>query len=85
MITRDGRPVAVLTPVGSEQRVRENLVRDGSLTPENAATARGLADWPLPSPEGGAALGSASAALLALREKNHRPVPAPAGPQAPGT
>ncbi|MFJ6616117.1 hypothetical protein ACIQOW_00845 [Kitasatospora sp. NPDC091335] len=53
-----------------EHQVPEGLVRDGTIDPENAATARGLADWPLPG--AGAGLGSAAGALLAMRgEEDH--------------
>ncbi|MFG2904854.1 type II toxin-antitoxin system Phd/YefM family antitoxin [Kitasatospora sp. NPDC048286] len=69
-ITRNGRLIAVLAPPDPEQRVLEDLVRDGTIDPENAATARGLADWPLPEPDTG--LGSASEALLAMREEEDR-------------
>ncbi|MEZ0065613.1 prevent-host-death family protein [Streptacidiphilus sp. MAP12-20] len=48
-ITRNGRLVAVLTPPPPEQRVLEDLVRDGTLDPRNVEQARGLGDWePLP-------------------------------------
>ncbi|MEU3570436.1 type II toxin-antitoxin system prevent-host-death family antitoxin [Kitasatospora sp. NPDC036755] len=69
-ITRNGRLIAVLAPPDPEQRVLEDLVRDGTIDPENAATARGLADWPLP--EAGVELGSASEALIAMREEEDR-------------
>lgn len=44
-ITRSGRLIAVLSPPDPEQRVLEDLVRDGTIDPENAATTLGLADW----------------------------------------
>jgi prevent-host-death family protein len=44
-ITRNGRLVAVLTPPPPEQRVLEDLVRDGTLDPRNVEQARGLGDW----------------------------------------
>ncbi|MFB7127409.1 type II toxin-antitoxin system Phd/YefM family antitoxin [Kitasatospora sp. NPDC056273] len=66
-ITRNGRLIAVLAPPDPEQRVLEDLVRDGTITPENAATARGLAEWTLP--ESGAGLASAADALHAMREE----------------
>ncbi|MFI8457731.1 type II toxin-antitoxin system Phd/YefM family antitoxin [Kitasatospora sp. NPDC101447] len=69
-ITRNGRLIAVLAPPDPEQRVLEDLVRDGTIDPENAATARGLADWTIP--EIGARLGSAADALHAMREEEDR-------------
>ncbi|MGW2375883.1 MULTISPECIES: type II toxin-antitoxin system Phd/YefM family antitoxin [Kitasatospora] len=47
-LTRDGRLVAVLAPPDPEQRVLAELVREGAVAPENAATARGLAGWTPP-------------------------------------
>ncbi|MFD8754676.1 type II toxin-antitoxin system Phd/YefM family antitoxin [Kitasatospora sp. NPDC059577] len=67
-ITRNGRLIAVLAPPDPEQRVLEDLARDGTLDPENAATARGLSDWALP--DIGTRLGSASDALHAMREED---------------
>ncbi|MGW2867689.1 type II toxin-antitoxin system Phd/YefM family antitoxin [Kitasatospora sp. NPDC001225] len=75
-ITRDGRLVAVLARPGSGpepdpgRRAREGLVHDGTVAPENAATARGLADWTFPEP--GTGLRSASDALLTMREEKDR-------------
>ncbi|MFE7590349.1 type II toxin-antitoxin system Phd/YefM family antitoxin [Kitasatospora sp. NPDC057512] len=81
-ITRDGRLVAVLAPPGRdtgpdpdpERQAWEGLVHDGTVAPENAATARGLADWTIPEPVTGlgTGLGSASDALLAMREEEDR-------------
>ncbi|MEU3373646.1 type II toxin-antitoxin system Phd/YefM family antitoxin [Streptomyces sp. NPDC006711] len=52
-ITRNGRLVAVLGPPDPEQRVMEDLERTGTVDPDNAASARGLADWqPLPARPG---------------------------------
>jgi len=49
-ITRNGRLVAVLAPPPPEQRVLEDLVRDGTLDARNVQQAVGLADWePLPA------------------------------------
>ncbi|MFC1409916.1 type II toxin-antitoxin system Phd/YefM family antitoxin [Streptacidiphilus sp. N1-12] len=49
-ITRNGRLVAVLAPPPPEQRVLEDLVRDGTLDARNVQRAVGLADWePLPA------------------------------------
>ncbi|MEU8919403.1 hypothetical protein AB0D10_00510 [Kitasatospora sp. NPDC048545] len=48
----------------------EDLVRDGTLDPEDAATARGLSDWALP--DIGTRLGSASDAPHAMREEKDR-------------
>ncbi|MFB9369467.1 type II toxin-antitoxin system Phd/YefM family antitoxin [Kitasatospora albolonga] len=66
-ITRNGRLIAVLSPPDPEQRVLEDLVRDGTVDPENAATATGLAHWEPPvAPEG---LASPGSALAAMREE----------------
>jgi prevent-host-death family protein len=43
-ITRNGRLIAVLGPPPPEQRVMEDLIRTGTVDPENAAEARGLAE-----------------------------------------
>lgn len=52
-ITRNGRLIAVLAPPDPEQRVIEDLLRDGTLDPENVERAHGLGDWnPLPASEG---------------------------------
>ncbi|MFJ9695455.1 type II toxin-antitoxin system Phd/YefM family antitoxin [Kitasatospora sp. NPDC101183] len=69
-ITRNGRLIAVLAPPDPEQRVLEALVRDGTVAPENAATARGLADWT--PPPVGIRLDSAADALHAMREEEGR-------------
>jgi prevent-host-death family protein len=69
-ITRNGRLVAVLSPPSPEQRVMEDLVRTGTVDPENAANARGLADWEPPAAPPG--LPSASAALIELRDEEDR-------------
>ncbi|MEU9045887.1 MULTISPECIES: type II toxin-antitoxin system prevent-host-death family antitoxin [unclassified Kitasatospora] len=69
-ITRNGRLIAVLAPPDPEQRVLEDLVRDGTIDPENAATARGLADWSPPVLD--VRLGSAADALHAMREEQDR-------------
>ncbi|MEV7021833.1 type II toxin-antitoxin system prevent-host-death family antitoxin [Kitasatospora sp. NPDC093558] len=69
-ITRNGRLIAVLAPPDPEQRVLEDLVRDGTIDPENAATARGLADWQPPAV--GTPLGLAADALHAMREEEDR-------------
>ncbi|MBV9025330.1 MAG: type II toxin-antitoxin system prevent-host-death family antitoxin [Streptomycetaceae bacterium] len=69
-ITRNGRLIAILTPPPPEQRVREDLIRTGTVDPENAAQARGLADWVPPvAPVG---LSSPSEALHALRQEEER-------------
>jgi prevent-host-death family protein len=69
-ITRNGRLVAVLGPPPPEQRVLEDLVRTGSVDPDNLDRARGLADWqPLPPRPGTPSL---SEVLLALREEEDR-------------
>jgi prevent-host-death family protein len=69
-ITRNGRLVAVLGPPDPEQRVHEDLIRTGSVDPDNAERAGGLADWePLVSrPE----LPRLSEVLLAMREEEDR-------------
>ncbi|MBD0673373.1 hypothetical protein [Streptomyces sp. CBMA156] len=54
----------------TEQRVSEDLLRDGTIAPENAATATGLADWTLPGAAAG--LGPAADALLAMRGEEDR-------------
>ncbi|MFE9396006.1 type II toxin-antitoxin system Phd/YefM family antitoxin [Streptomyces flavidovirens] len=70
-ITRNGRLVAVLGPPDPEQRVMEDLVRTGSVDPENAESARGLGDWqPLPPRTGHPA--RLSEVLLAMREEEDR-------------
>ncbi|MFF2076451.1 type II toxin-antitoxin system Phd/YefM family antitoxin [Kitasatospora sp. NPDC058162] len=69
-ITRDGRVIAVLAPPHPEQRVLEELVRTGSIDPENAATARGLADWDPPATD--IQLPSATEALHKMREEEDR-------------
>ncbi|HJD84238.1 type II toxin-antitoxin system Phd/YefM family antitoxin [Kitasatospora aureofaciens] len=69
-ITRNGRLIAVLSPPDPEQRVLEDLVRDGTIDPENAATARGLADWTPPTVD--VRLPSASEALHRMREEEDR-------------
>ncbi|MGP3951140.1 type II toxin-antitoxin system Phd/YefM family antitoxin [Streptomyces sp. 7N604] len=52
-ITRNGRLIAVLAPPDPEQRVMEDLVRTGTVDPDNANQARGLGDWePLPAKPG---------------------------------
>ncbi|MFJ7909939.1 hypothetical protein [Kitasatospora sp. NPDC096204] len=70
-IADDGRLTAAVSPADRERRVLADLVRDGTLGPENAATARGLADWAQPGggTGRGTGLGSASEALLARREE----------------
>ncbi|MFD7451420.1 type II toxin-antitoxin system Phd/YefM family antitoxin [Kitasatospora sp. NPDC059827] len=69
-ITREGRLIAVLAPPDPEQRVLEGLVRDGTLDPENAATARGVADW---TPSSIAVrLPSATEALHGMRDEEGR-------------
>lgn len=69
-ITRDGRVIAVLAPPHPEQRVLEELVRTGSIDSENAATARGLADWDPPTT--GLRLQSATEALHRVRAEEVR-------------
>ncbi|MFJ6380600.1 type II toxin-antitoxin system Phd/YefM family antitoxin [Kitasatospora sp. NPDC092039] len=69
-ITRNGRLIAVLAPPDPEQRVLEGLIRDDTITPENAVTARGLADGSLPTV--GTGLASAADALHAMREEEDR-------------
>ncbi len=69
-ITRNGRLIAVLSPPHPEQRVLEDLVRDGTIDPENAATARGLSDWTPPAPPAG--LSSPTEALQAMRDEEER-------------
>ncbi|MFF2145662.1 hypothetical protein [Kitasatospora sp. NPDC058190] len=66
-IARGGRLVTVPAPPALEREALERLVRDGAIVAENAATARGLADWPLPSCD--SRLDSASAALHAMRDE----------------
>ncbi|MFE2427234.1 type II toxin-antitoxin system Phd/YefM family antitoxin [Streptomyces sp. NPDC059373] len=69
-ITRNGRLIAVLGPPPPGQRVMEDLIRTGTVDPENAAEARGLADWEPPVPPPGMA--SPADALIALREEEDR-------------
>jgi antitoxin (DNA-binding transcriptional repressor) of toxin-antitoxin stability system len=69
-ITRNGRLIAVLAPPPPEQRVMEDLIRTGTIDVENAAQARGLADWEPPAPPVG--LPSPSEALHALRQEEDR-------------
>ncbi|MFG3228582.1 type II toxin-antitoxin system Phd/YefM family antitoxin [Kitasatospora sp. NPDC048194] len=69
-ITRNGRLIAVLSPPDPEQRVLEDLVRDGTIDPENAAGARGLADRTPPVLD--VPLPSAAEALHAMREEEDR-------------
>ncbi|MFD9634057.1 type II toxin-antitoxin system Phd/YefM family antitoxin [Streptomyces violascens] len=70
-ITRNGRLIAVLGPPDPEQRVMEDLVRTGTVDPDNAASARGLADWrPLPARPGQPA--RLSEVLRSLREEEER-------------
>ncbi|NBM18311.1 type II toxin-antitoxin system Phd/YefM family antitoxin [Streptomyces sp. GC420] len=70
-ITRNGRLIAVLGPPDPEQRVREDLIRTGSVDPDNAATARGLGGWePLPPRSGAPA--KLSDLLRELREEENR-------------
>ncbi|WP_280722235.1 type II toxin-antitoxin system prevent-host-death family antitoxin [Kitasatospora sp. MAA4] len=69
-ITRNGRLIAVLSPPDPEQRVLEDLVKDGTIDPENAATARGLADWVPPAAPAG--LASPSEALQTMRDEEER-------------
>jgi hypothetical protein len=59
-ITRNGRLIAIV----------ECLVRAGTVGPENAAQARGLADWEPPTAQ--AVLPSPSEALHALRQEEDR-------------
>jgi prevent-host-death family protein len=52
-ITRNGRLIAMLTPPDPEQRVMEDLIRTGTVDPENASAASGLGNWqPLPARPG---------------------------------
>ncbi len=69
-ITRNGRLIAVLSPPHPEQRVLEDLVRDGTIDPENAATARGLSEWTPPPAAPG--LASPTEALRTMREEEDR-------------
>lgn len=69
-ITRNGRLIAVLAPPPPEQRVMEDLIRTGTVDPDNATRARGLADWEPPTPPVG--LASPSEALHALRQEEDR-------------
>lgn len=70
-ITRNGRLVAVIAPPDPEQRVMEDLVRTGTVDPDNAESARGLGDWqPLPGRHGGPA--RLSDVLHQLREEENR-------------
>lgn len=70
-ITRNGRLVAVLTPPAPEERVMEDLIRTGTVDPDNAAHARGLGDWkPLPATPG--APSRLSDVLLQMREEEDR-------------
>ncbi|GAB2923088.1 hypothetical protein GCM10022245_65140 [Streptomyces mayteni] len=70
-ITRNGRLVAVLGPPDPEQRVMEDLVRTGTVDPENARQARGLGDWqPLPARPGPPS--RLSEVLMELREEEDR-------------
>jgi prevent-host-death family protein len=69
-ITRNGRLIAILSPPDPEQRVLEELVRDGTIDTENAATATGLAGWTPAAAPGD--LPSASDALLAIRDEEER-------------
>jgi hypothetical protein len=63
--------IAVLSPPDPEQRVMEDLVRTGTVDPDNAASARGLGDWqPLPARPG--ASSQLSDVLLAMREEEDR-------------
>ncbi|MEV6103346.1 type II toxin-antitoxin system prevent-host-death family antitoxin [Streptomyces sp. NPDC051940] len=69
-VTRNGRLIMVLVPPEPEQRVMEDLVRTGTVDAENAAAARGLADWqPLAARDTPARL---SDVLLAMREEEER-------------
>ncbi|MFF1418819.1 type II toxin-antitoxin system Phd/YefM family antitoxin [Streptomyces sp. NPDC058280] len=70
-ITRNGRLVAVLGPPDPEQRVMEDLVRTGTVDPENAESARGLGDWQ-PLPAGPVTSAGLSEVLLAMREEEDR-------------
>lgn len=70
-ITRNGRLIAVLGPPDPEQRVMEDLVRTGTVDPDNAASARGLGDWePLDARPG--APSKLSEVLLQMREEEDR-------------
>jgi prevent-host-death family protein len=69
-ITRNGRLIAVLAPPPPEQRVLEDLIRTGTVDPDNAAHAGGLADWEPPATPPG--LASPSEALHALRDEEDR-------------
>lgn len=70
-ITRNGRLLAVLTPPDPEQRVLEDLIRTGTVAPDNAAGTRGLGDWePLPPRPG--APSHLSEVLLQMREEEDR-------------
>lgn len=70
-ITRNGRLVAVLGPPDPEQRVMEDLIRTGTVDPENAESARGLGDWePLPARPGQPA--RLSEVLQELRDEEDR-------------
>jgi prevent-host-death family protein len=70
-ITRNGRLIAVLGPPDPEQRVMEDLVRTGTVDPDNVASARGLGDWePLAARPG--ASSKLSEVLLRMREEEDR-------------
>ncbi|WP_338677113.1 type II toxin-antitoxin system prevent-host-death family antitoxin [Streptomyces sp. SCSIO 30461] len=70
-ITRNGRLIAVLGPPDPEQRVLEDLVRTGTVDPDNAASARGLADWE-PLTARSAEPSKLSEVLLRMREEEDR-------------
>lgn len=71
-ITRNGRLIAVLAPPDPEQRVMEDLVRTGTVDPENVKDSRRLADWePLP-PRAAGSHRRLSDVLLELREEENR-------------
>ncbi|NGN70139.1 type II toxin-antitoxin system prevent-host-death family antitoxin [Streptomyces sp. A7024] len=72
-ITRNGRLIAVLAPPDPEQRVMEDLVRTGSVDPDNARDSRGLADWePQPARGERRTARRLSDVLLELREEEDR-------------
>ncbi|MFD5425038.1 type II toxin-antitoxin system Phd/YefM family antitoxin [Streptomyces sp. NPDC127084] len=70
-ITRNGRLIAVLGPPDPEQRVMEDLIRTGTVDPDNAASARGLADWE-PLPARSTEPSKLSEVLLRMREEEDR-------------